>query len=102
MVAQSFFAHVAPDGQSLRARLLRARYIKPFEGYLVGENLAWAGGTQSTPRAIVAAWMASPGHRANVLHPRYTEIGLGFVVGTPADRSQGATVTANYGGRRAR
>jgi uncharacterized protein YkwD len=99
MVAESFFAHVAPDGQALRTRLRLARYIKPYDGYVVGENLAWASGTQSTPRAIVSAWMASPGHRANVLHPRYTEIGLGFVMGTPADRSQGATVTANYGTR---
>jgi uncharacterized protein YkwD len=101
MVAESFFAHVAPDGQALKTRLRLARYITPDDGYIVGENLAWASGTQSTPRAIVAAWMASPGHRRNVLHPRYTEIGLGFVLGTPADRSQGATVTANYGAQRA-
>ena len=102
MVAESFFSHVAPDGQGLRARLRLARYITPDDGYVVGENLAWASGTSSTPRAIVASWMASPGHRANVLHPRYTEIGLGFVLGTPADRSQGATVTANYGTQTAR
>ncbi|MGE5138838.1 MAG: CAP domain-containing protein [Rudaea sp.] len=31
----------------------------------------------SSPQAVVAAWMASPGHRENILNPRMTEIGLG-------------------------
>ena len=32
------------------------------------------------PREIVAAWMNSPGHRANILHRRFREIGIGVVV----------------------
>ncbi|WP_127472820.1 FG-GAP-like repeat-containing protein [Microbacterium sulfonylureivorans] len=44
-----------------------------------GENIA-AG--QSTPERVVAAWMASSGHRANILHPRYTGVGVGFAKGT--------------------
>jgi hypothetical protein len=33
----------------------------------VGENLAWGIGESSTPRSIVAAWMASAEHRKNIL-----------------------------------
>jgi uncharacterized protein YkwD len=33
----------------------------------VAENLAWGTGAESTPRRIVARWMASPEHRANIL-----------------------------------
>jgi uncharacterized protein YkwD len=97
MVAERFFAHVAPDGEQLTSRLLRAGYIAASDEYMIGENLAWGQGDLATPRAIVTAWMNSPGHRANVLRPQYAEIGLGFVVGTPTDPSQGATVTAEYG-----
>lgn len=46
----------------------------------VGENLAagWA-----SPEAAVAAWMESSGHRANILNPEYTEIGVGLAHGGP-------------------
>ena len=42
----------------------------------LGENIA-AGFT--TPEAVVAGWMASPGHRANILSPKFTEIGIAMV-----------------------
>ena len=44
----------------------------------IGENIA-AG--YSTPETVVAGWMASPGHRANILSPNFTEIGVGLVSG---------------------
>jgi uncharacterized protein YkwD len=44
----------------------------------LGENIA-AG--YPTPEAVVAGWMASPGHRANILSPNYAEIGVGVVSG---------------------
>jgi uncharacterized protein YkwD len=100
MVTERFFGHVAPNGEQLTTRLIRARYIAASDDdYTIGENLAWGQAELATPRAIVAAWMNSPGHRANVLGPRYAELGLGFVVGTPQDPTQGATVTAEYGTR---
>ena len=46
----------------------------------LGENLA-AG--QRTPEEVVAAWLASPGHRANLLDPAVTELGLGRADGGP-------------------
>jgi uncharacterized YkwD family protein len=43
-----------------------------------GENLA-AG--QATPEQVVAGWMNSPGHRANILNSSFTEIGVGYAQG---------------------
>lgn len=43
-----------------------------------GENIA-AG--QTTPQAVVEAWMNSPGHRANILSTQFTEIGVGYAAG---------------------
>jgi uncharacterized protein YkwD len=34
---------------------------------------------QSTPQAVVNAWMNSEGHRANILSTSYTQIGVGYV-----------------------
>jgi uncharacterized protein YkwD len=44
----------------------------------IGENIA-AG--YPTPEAVVSGWMASPGHRANILSSRFTETGIGLVSG---------------------
>jgi len=41
-----------------------------------GENIAMG---YRTPEAVVAAWMNSSGHRANILNASYTMIGVGFV-----------------------
>ena len=41
-----------------------------------GENIAKG---QATPQAVVNAWMNSSGHRANILNPSYTRIGVGYV-----------------------
>ena len=37
-----------------------------------GENLAGS----STPESVMDAWMSSEGHRANILNPKYTQIGI--------------------------
>jgi uncharacterized protein YkwD len=41
-----------------------------------GENVAYG---QSTPQAVMNAWMTSPGHRRNILNSKYTEIGVGYI-----------------------
>jgi len=98
MVGRSFFAHRAPGGPDLVARLRQAGYLGPRTAtWIVGENLAWARGPSATPRGIVAAWMASPGHRSNILEPDYRDIGIGVVAGTPGDAGNGVTVTTDFG-----
>lgn len=39
----------------------------------VGENVAYG---YATGRAVVRAWLASPGHRANLLNPVYRQLGM--------------------------
>ncbi|WP_336789293.1 CAP domain-containing protein [Paenibacillus sp. MMO-177] len=48
-----------------------------------GENIA-AG--QRTPAAVMEAWMNSPGHRANILSPKFTHLGVGYAPGTMNSR----------------
>jgi uncharacterized protein YkwD len=43
-----------------------------------GENIA-AG--QTTPNDVMADWMASPGHRANILSTTSWEVGVGYAAG---------------------
>jgi uncharacterized protein YkwD len=100
MVAQSFFAHEAPDGTDLVARLTAVGYLGNVGGdWTVGENIAWAQGSLSTPRNVMQAWMDSPGHRDNILKSDYAEIGLGIVQGVPQPGQPGTTFTTDFGAR---
>lgn len=94
MVAEDFFAHVSPDGSTLASRLTSAGYA--FDA--AGEDIGYATGTDATAAAMVAAWMASPEHRANILEPSFTDIGVGAVPGVPiAGATAGATYVADFG-----
>ena len=101
MIAQRFFAHVSPAGQLLEQRL--APYFTGAQTWDVGENLAWGETSLATPRAIVAGWMQSDAHRANILSARFTEIGIGIVSGSPEGSApeRSATYTTHFGTRSA-
>jgi uncharacterized protein YkwD len=43
----------------------------------MGENVIY---NYKSPEAQMKAWMNSAGHRANILNPKYTEIGVGVVM----------------------
>jgi uncharacterized protein YkwD len=100
MVAGSFFDHVAPSGSTFVQRIQRSRYLRGFRGWSLGENLAWGAGDAATPRSIVRAWMASPGHRHNILSGSYRHIGIGIALGAPvAGAGAGATYVNEFGRR---
>ena len=65
-------------------------------GTLFGENLAWGTGRRATARAIVASWLASPGHRANLLRPTWTRIGIGSRTGEFLGYYGATVVTADF------
>jgi uncharacterized protein YkwD len=67
--------HVLPEAQYPRPedRLAAAGY--PWQAY--GENLAF--GYPDAP-SVVESWMHSTGHRANMLAPSFTEIGIGLAL----------------------
>nr|WP_243734870.1 CAP domain-containing protein [Paenibacillus turpanensis] len=74
MMNNKYFSHQSPT------------YGSPFEMMksfgityrAAGENIA-AG--QTSPQAVVTAWMNSPGHRANILSDKFTSIGVGLTKG---------------------
>lgn len=71
MAVHDFFGHIGSDGSTPSQRAIRAGY---GSGY-VGENIA---GGFSSPGDVVAAWMSSPGHRANILNEWFLHIGCGY------------------------
>ena len=96
MAKRKYFEHVDPDGVHPDARIVQQGY-PPI---LVGENLAWAELDKSTPAHIVSLWMQSPGHRANILEPRYRDIGIGMAYTAPEPQSspkQAAIYTTTFG-----
>jgi len=70
MFSGQYFEHISPQGigASDIAKEIGYKYIS------IGENIAL--GNFKDDQIIVQAWMDSPGHRANILNNRYTEIGL--------------------------
>ena len=97
MVAKRYFAHNSRSGARFSARIASTGWMNGRGRWAVGENLGWGSGTQATPRSIVAAWMHSAGHRANLLNPRYHVIGIGIASGAPAGSNDGATYTTDFG-----
>jgi len=65
----------------------------------VGENLAWGVGSLSRARAIVNMWLASPGHRANLLHPGYRIVGVGALRGSFSGYRGALMITTDFAGR---
>jgi uncharacterized protein YkwD len=68
-------------------------------GPVFGENLAWGTGRLASARSIVRAWMASPGHRANLLRPGWDRIGIGALRGRFLGHRGATVVTADFAGR---
>lgn len=75
MIHYDFWGHENPvTGTDLPDRAEQFGY----DYYMIGENLA-AG--QSSPAQAMADWMASEGHRENILEPKFTELGVGVRTG---------------------
>ncbi|GAA2515565.1 hypothetical protein GCM10010423_03610 [Streptomyces levis] len=87
MVARAFYAHTAPDGSRPWDRAAAAGSTRRA----IGENIACG---QRSPADVVEGWLNSPGHRANILKPDFTHIGIGFAGGGRA----GTYWTQMFGG----
>jgi len=64
----------------------------------VGENLAWGVGDYAAAGTVVREWLASPGHRANLLRRGYTRVGVGALRGSFAGWTGALVVTADFSG----
>lgn len=101
MVHHVYFAHDSRSGRRFDARIRATGYLSGARAWTVGENLAWGSQQLATPRMIVAAWMASPPHRRNILDGRFTDIGVAIVGGAPVRGRPdvAATYTTDFGHR---
>ncbi|MFF2204921.1 CAP domain-containing protein [Streptomyces sp. NPDC058145] len=71
MAAHQNMSHTGSDGSSPGDRITSAGYT--WSSY--GENVAYG---YSTAEQVMAGWMSSPGHRANILNCAFKEIGVGL------------------------
>jgi uncharacterized protein YkwD len=74
MARRKYFEHRGRDGSEPRDRVSRSGY----QSRLTGENIAY--GPESAEE-VVAGWLASPGHCANIMDPRFRDIGVGVATG---------------------
>lgn len=70
MFENQYFEHISPSGKTPAQLVLENNYNYKF----TGENLAL--GDFDDEKELVDAWMASPGHRANIMNKDFTEIGV--------------------------
>jgi uncharacterized protein YkwD len=98
MVRKRYFSHSSRSGRDFQQRIVRTGYTRRGAA-LLGENLAWGTRRLATPRAVVRGWMNSPGHRANILRPKFRHIGIGVVKAAPTHAAGGATYAAEFGRR---
>jgi uncharacterized protein YkwD len=89
MLRGNYFAHGA-----FRSRMIAFRVRGPF----VGENLAWGNGSYASPQTVIQEWLNSPAHRANLLRPSFTRIGIGAVQGTFRGNGGSTVLTADFAG----
>lgn len=78
MQANDTFSHAGADGSTVGTRATDAGY----EWKTVGENIA--AGQPDVP-AVIAAWLASPGHCLNIMHPGFVDAGLALKPGTSSN-----------------
>ena len=93
MIANNYWAHVAPDGT-------QPWYFFEQAGYSyqsAGENLAYGFDSSS---GTVTAWMNSASHRANILGD-YQDVGFGIANGETYQGAPNTVVVAHYGKPRA-
>ena len=79
MARRGYFDHTGADGSSPPQRVTQGGYA----WRVAGENLALG---RMTAREAVDGWLASPGHCANIMDPRFTETGVALAAGRERDR----------------
>lgn len=90
MAFGNYFEHTGPGGDTPLSRMTASGYIPSSNvGYEIGENIGWGTLDLGTPHAIVAAWMASPGHRANILDASFKDTAIGVSPHVPSSLGAG-------------
>lgn len=94
MLEGKFFSHSDPGtGTASVDRIRSTGYLDSANSWGVGENIAMG---YSSANATMVGWMNSPGHRANVLNPSFTHLGVGVNTGK-WDAWYRSVATQNFG-----
>lgn len=94
MLEGQFFSHSDPGtGTASVDRIRSTGYSDSSNGWGSGENIAMG---YSSPNATMVGWMNSPGHRANILNPSFTHLGVGVNIGK-WDAWYRSVATQNFG-----
>jgi uncharacterized protein YkwD len=106
MLSYGFFSHHSKDGTVFSERIRRYYTDSGYTRWAVGEALMASTGRLVDAEAVVAAWLASPPHRAIVLSPTWRDAGIGVLYAPSAPANFGGTeaivVTADFGLREGR
>jgi|SRR5689334_7843436 len=71
MACNNYFSHTGLNGSTVASRVA----LQGYKWSWLGENIA---GGSSTPEAVVQQWMNSAPHKANILSPNFTDVGVGY------------------------
>jgi uncharacterized protein YkwD len=97
MIKRHFYAHEMPPGAALPSRLRKAKW----RGRGSGENLGLASLVLASPKGMLAAWLNSPPHRANILSRNWKAVGIAMQAKDPLGRLTGAGIyTVDFGTRK--
>ena len=78
MALHGYFSHDWSTGKPFSTWIKRYWPGPGYTSWSAGENLLWSSPAPSAAE-VVADWMASPGHRANILNRKWRAVGLGIV-----------------------
>lgn len=102
MLARDYFEHNTPEGLTPKDRTSDLGR-NPVDGrsYDMGnENIALGGGPTATPENRFTGFMNSPGHRAGILTPEFSEVGVAALTGEYKGIEGAVIYTVNFGGWR--
>lgn len=91
-----FFDHTGPDGDTVSRRIVLSGYLQSGRTITLAENIAWISSARSTAAAIVADWLASAEHRANLVDASFRDTGIGLALMAQGGRS-GVGITEDFG-----
>jgi uncharacterized protein YkwD len=97
MVRRHYFEHLSPSHKDHMDRIAAGHYPPTAGCWSAGENLYYST-ANPTPRQILAAWMNSPAHRANILRHGWRHTGLAVTASSP-NGQPGLTIVALFATR---
>ena len=98
MVENGCFSHQCSGERDIIGRLEQSGYLPCNCSWSIAENIAYGGGSTSSPRSIFEAWMGSSAHRVNIMSGQFEAVGIGITRGTPEGGGKdSATYTMDFG-----